>query len=78
MSTMSLRLPESLHKQLRDLAKREKISLNQLISTAVAEKIASLLTEDYLAERGRRASREKFDRVLSKVHNRAPQEDDTL
>jgi predicted transcriptional regulator len=51
MSTMSLRLPESLHRKLRELAKREGISINQLATMAVAEKISALLTEEYLAKR---------------------------
>lgn len=78
MSTLSLRLPESLHNQLRDLARREGTSINQLISTAVAEKIAALLTEDYLEQRATRGSRERFDRVLSKVRDVAPEPEDRL
>ena len=42
MSTLSLRLPESLHKRLAALAEREGISINQLITSAVAEKMAAL------------------------------------
>ena len=38
MSTLSLRLPESLHRQLAALAKSEGISINQLIASAAAEK----------------------------------------
>lgn len=48
MSTMSLRLPDYLHKSATQLAKREHISVNQLIATALAEKISALATEDYL------------------------------
>lgn len=36
MSTLSLRLPESIHEQLRELAKKEGVSINQLINSAVA------------------------------------------
>lgn len=65
MSTLSLRLPESQHRQLAEVAKREGVSMNQLINSAVGEKLAALLTEAYLEERAKRASR--FDRALSKV-----------
>ena len=51
MSTLSLRLPESLHKQLRELAKKEGVSINQLATSALGEKIAALMTEDYLEQR---------------------------
>lgn len=80
MSTISLRLPESLHKKARELARQEDISINQLIATAVAEKMAALMTVDYLAERGVRGSRKKFDAVLAKVRRqgRAPVEGDEI
>jgi hypothetical protein len=72
MSTISLRLPESLHKQARELAAQEGISINQLIATSLAEKMAALMTGEYLAERAARGSRRKFERVLKKVRARPP------
>ena len=67
MSTLSLRLPNSLHRHAKRLAETEGISINQLISTAVAEKLSAIDTERYLSERSSRASGSKFRRVLSKV-----------
>lgn len=67
MSTLSLRLPDSLHKKARELATRENISINQFITTAVAEKMSALMTEDYLAQRAARGRRSKFKRALAKV-----------
>jgi hypothetical protein len=78
MSTLSLRLPDSLHKRVRELAQQEGISINQFVSTAVAEKMAALLTVDYLEERARRGSREKFLAVLAKVPDTAPELGDKL
>jgi post-segregation antitoxin (ccd killing protein) len=65
MTTLSLRFPESIHRKLAELAKAEGVSLNQLLSSAAAEKLAALMTEEYLAERAKRASRRKFDAVLA-------------
>ena len=76
MSTISLRLPESLHKRVRELAKRENVSINQLISTALAEKLSALLTLEYLEERARRGRRRAFDRGLAKVRNIEPDDED--
>lgn len=67
MSTISLRLPDSLHKKARALAKKEKTSINQLVSSALAEKISALMAEDYIQERAGRASKAKFKEALSKV-----------
>jgi hypothetical protein len=54
------------------LAQREGVSINQLITTAVAEKMSALLTEEYLETRARRGSREKFEAVLRKVPSDEP------
>ena len=69
MSALSVRLPESLHKYAREYAATEGISVNQLISMALAEKLAALAAEDLLEKRARRGSRAKFDAALSKVPN---------
>ena len=78
MSTLSLRLPESLHKRLANLAEREGISINQLISTAVAEKLAALDTEQLLGARAERGSRLQFLAALAKVPDAAPIPGDEL
>lgn len=67
MSALSIRLPESLHKYAKRYAAQEGISVNQLVSTALAEKLSALATEDYLDERAGRASRAKFDAALAQV-----------
>ncbi len=76
MSTISLRLPESLHKRVRELAKKENVSINQLISTALAEKLSALLTLEYLEKRAQRGRRSAFDRALSKVRDTEPEQQD--
>ncbi len=78
MSSLSLRLPESLHQKLRELAKRDDISINQFIATAVAEKAAALLTVGYLEARGQRGNAKLMDRVLSKVPDVPPIAGDEL
>ena len=78
MSTLSVRLPTSLHRQLRELAQKEGVSINQLITTAVAEKMAALLTVEYLEDRAAGGSRARFDAVLRKVPRRQPAPEDRL
>jgi hypothetical protein len=72
MSSLSLRLPDSLHEKIRELAERDHVSINQFIATAVAEKAAALLTVKYLEDRARRASPRLFDRILSRVPDVEP------
>jgi len=78
MSTMSVRLPESLHRKARELAEREGVSINQLVTTALAEKLSALLTVEYLEERARRGSRTKFERFMAKVPDHEPEPGDEL
>lgn len=78
MSAMSVRLPESLHKRLRELAKRENVSMNQLVTLALAEKVSALDTLDYLSKRANHASRSSFDRALAKVADKEPDPEDAI
>ncbi len=78
MSALSLRLPKSLHEQLREVAQEEGISVNQFVMLAVAEKVASLSAIEYLEKRAQRGSREKFIEILSKVPDVEPEEFDKL
>ncbi len=72
MSNVNLRLPDWLHKQVKELARREGVSFNQLVSSALAEKLAALMTVEYLEKRGRRGNRKAFDRALGKVKSGEP------
>ena len=78
MSTISLRLPNYLHNKVRELAKQESVSINQFIVLAVAEKISVLATEDYLAERASRGSRDRFEQAMARVADVEPLPDDLL
>lgn len=78
MSTLSLRLPDSVHRHIKEIAAQEGVSINQFISSAVAEKISAIMTENYLAERAERADREAFKEILDNVPDRAPLPGDEL
>lgn len=78
MSTLSLHIPKSLHEQLRQLAKCEGISINQFVASAAAEKMAALLTEEYIERRAKRASSKKFQKILKKVPDVEPEEYDRI
>ena len=78
MSSLSLRLPNSLHKQLRELAQRDGVSINQFITIAVAEKVSALTTVDYLDERAKNGTRKKFQAVLDKIPDVEPSDFDRV
>ena len=78
MSTLHLTLPPSLHEQVQAYASKEGISINEFIMLAVAEKLATLSTAEYLAERARRGSREKLLAMLAKAPDVEPEDYDKL
>lgn len=78
MSALSLRLPKSLHEQLKELAQEEGISVNQFVMLAVAQKVASISTIEYLEKRAKRGSREKLLAILNKVPDVEPEAFDRL
>lgn len=77
MSSISITMPDSLHQAASELAKKDKISMSQFISIAVAEKISALMTEDYLMKRAKNApTREEFEKLLEKVPDVEPEDYD--
>lgn len=78
MSTLNVNIPESLRRRAQALAQDDGVPLDQFIATALAEKVAVLDADSYIRERAARGSREKFDRVLSKVPDVEPEEHDRL
>ena len=78
MRQNNLRLPESLHKAARDLARAENISINQLITLALAEKVSALAAEDFIQKRAAHASKQKFVKALAKVPHAEPAAYDRL
>jgi predicted transcriptional regulator len=78
MGAISIRLPESIHRKLAELAKREGISINQLINSAVAEKMSAIMTDEYIAARAKRGTRRKFKAALAKVANIEPEDIDRM
>ena len=78
MSALNLRLPDSIHRHIREIAKREGVSINQFISTAVSEKVSAILTEEYLSARASRAKEGALKRILDEVPDRPPLPEDQL
>jgi len=78
MSVLTINLPESLAARLRTLAEKDKVNPEQFVVLAVAEKIASLATIDYLETRARRANLDDFEKILAKVPDVEPEEYDKI
>lgn len=78
MSTINLDLPESLHHAVLDLAKKENMPLDQLITKTLAEKIAVIEEDAYMRKRIQRANETNFDLAMAKIAETEPADYDKL
>lgn len=74
--TFPLRLPRSLKDAAERVAREDGTSMNQLVVTALAEKLAAMKTAELFAERGARADFAAFDRIMNREGGQAPAPED--
>ena len=67
MTALTVRLPNSVHQKVKELAQRDDISVNQFIAAAVSEKMASVMTLDYLKSEAAKGNRADFESYLKLV-----------
>jgi hypothetical protein len=78
MSTLTIQSPESLKKSIEQLAAKEGFTVNQFLASAAGEKLAVMLTMDYLRREAEAGRRLDFEKYLSAVPNMPPAENDRL
>jgi predicted transcriptional regulator len=78
MSTLTIQLPDSLKKRIEALAAQEGYSVSQFLASAAGEKLAVVLTMDYLRREADAGRREDFEKYLAAVPDVAPPENDRL
>jgi hypothetical protein len=72
MTTIHAQVPDSLARQVAELAAQEQVSIDQMVSIALAYQVSAWRARDTLAERAQRGNWEKFDRAMAKVRQVAP------
>jgi hypothetical protein len=77
-STYPLRLPVSIKAEAERLAAEEGTSLNQFVSTAVAEKLAAMRTADFFLNRKGKGDRDAFRRLMTREGGQPPQVGDEI
>ena len=76
MSTLTIRLPDSLMKRIESLAAKEGYSVDQFLASAAAEKLAVVTTMEYLRQEAAAGRREDFEHYLNAVPATPPQDSD--
>ena len=67
MSTLSVEIPTSIHRNAQRFAEQEGITLSQLVSSAVGEKLAAFEAMEMLEERARQGSNVDIDSIFAKI-----------
>lgn len=78
MSSLSIRLPDSLHRELRKVARREGVSINQVVVMAVTRQVLRGSLEQFIAGHGGPVSREELLALLDTVPDGPPLPGDEL
>ena len=78
MSTVTIQLPDSLKKTIEDLAAREGYSVSQFMASAAGEKLAVVMTMDYLRREAAAGRREDFEKYLAASPDAPPLPGDEL
>ena len=72
MTTIHAQVPDPLARQVEELARQENVSVDQLVSIALAYQVSNWRKRDTVSERARSGNWEKFDRVIGKVRDVPP------
>lgn len=78
MSIATVAIPDSLYERVKKMAEAQKVSVDQFVASAVAEKMAVVEKDGYLEQRGKRADDNRFREALSRIPDVPPAEHDKL
>ena len=77
-STFTLRLPASFKTAVAEVSRAEGTSINQFVTTAVAEKLSALKTAEFFTDRADGADIEAARRLLRRDGGQPPTPEDQL
>lgn len=78
VSTYTLQLPVSLKAAVAEISNADRTSINQFVTTAVAEKVAAMKTVEFFTRRAGRTDIEAACRLLRRNGGQPPGPEDRL
>jgi len=72
MSTLEIHIPDLLRKQVNEIAAKEKVRLDQMVSIALAAQVSASKARESISSRAKRANWQKVDEILARVPHNAP------
>jgi hypothetical protein len=78
MSALTVNLPDNLHEKAREVAASKNLSMDALVTIALAQSLSRLVAEPLLEERAARATGKGITEFLAQVPHAEPPEWDRL
>jgi predicted transcriptional regulator len=78
MSALTVNLPDNLHEKAREVAASKNLSMDALVTMALAQSLSRLVPDPHLEERAARATGKGVDEFLAQVPAAEPPEWDRL
>jgi hypothetical protein len=78
MTTLIAQVPDSLYRQIVQLAGKESMSLDQLVALALSAQLSAWQAKQYLEERAAHGEWRQFQQILDRVPDVEPTQEDKL
>lgn len=78
MAELQLNLPDSIHSKISKIAKREEVSIDQLVVNSISNEIIRYETLHFFAECAKDFNEDEFLAALQEIPNIEPEERDKL
>jgi hypothetical protein len=72
MSILQVTIPDLLLKQVNEVAAKEKVSVDQIVSIALAARVSAWQARESISSRAKRVDWSKVDEVLARVPPNPP------
>ena len=72
LSTLEVKIPDLLFKQVKEVAAKEKVSVDQIVSIALAAQVSASQARESISSRAKRVDWRKVDDILDRVPANPP------
>jgi hypothetical protein len=78
MSTLEVHIPDLLLKQVHEIAAKDKVSVDQIVSIALAAQVSASQARESISSRAKRVNWHEVDNILARVPDNPPLPGDEL
>ncbi len=72
MSTLEVKIPDLLLKQVNEIAAKERVSVDRIVSIALAAQVSASQARESISSRAKRVDWQKVDKLLARVPAKPP------